>query len=202
MPEVQWSDWRLPAMIVGTALVALLLGSAVTIWLGTKPLPAIAGADPPAQATAGAVGASQSTGLPWSAGNSAQTPTAQAAAGGVGSGAQTAGSTAGSVAQRPVSPVPAPSSAGAAATQSGSYSLQLGAFLDAVKAKLLADQIAARGYTPIAIDAADRYGRTWHYVRLGAFADERAASLGSADLLGRAGIGSVVVRLSAADAGR
>jgi hypothetical protein len=52
------------------------------------------------------------------------------------------------------------------------------------------------------IEAADGYGRTWHYVRLGAFADEHAAALAASDLLERAGIGAAVVRLSAANAGR
>jgi hypothetical protein len=67
---------------------------------------------------------------------------------------------------------------------------------------LLVDQLAARGYSPAPIDAADGYGRTWHYVRLGAFGDERAAALAASDLLERAGIGAAVVRLSAANAGR
>jgi cell division septation protein DedD len=174
-------------MIVGAALAALLLGSTGTIWLGTKPLPQIAHAAGSAQAV-GPVGTSEPTGLPESAGNSAQPPAAQAGP-------------AASISKRPASPASTPALASAAATQFGSFSLQLGAFLDAAKAKSLTDQIAARGYTPIATDAADGYGRTWHYVRLGVFADEHAASLGSSDLLKRAGIGSVVVRLSAANAG-
>jgi SPOR domain len=63
------------------------------------------------------------------------------------------------------------------------------------------EQLAARGYAPVSVDAADGYGRTWHYVRLGAFADERAAALAASDLFEQAGIGAVVVRVSAANAG-
>jgi cell division septation protein DedD len=188
MPVVLRSEWRLPAMIVGTALAALLLGSAGTIWRGKKPLPQIAHAAGSAQAV-GAVGTSQKTGLPESARNSAQPPTAQAGP-------------AATISKRPASPASTPATTSAGATQPGSYGLQLGAFLDAAKAKSLADLTTARGYTPIAIDAADGYGRTWHYVRLGAFADQRVAALTASDLLERAGIGSVVIRLSAADEGR
>jgi hypothetical protein len=67
---------------------------------------------------------------------------------------------------------------------------------------VLAVQVADRGHTPIAIDATDSYGHSWHYVRLGVFTDERAAALASQDLLERAGIGSTVVRLFATTAGR
>jgi cell division septation protein DedD len=89
-----------------------------------------------------------------------------------------------------------------AAPQAGNFSLQLGAFLDQGKAKSVADQLAAQGYAPVAADAGDGYGRTWHYVRLGAFADERAAALAASDLLEQTGIGAAVVRVSTANAGR
>jgi cell division protein FtsN len=79
--------------------------------------------------------------------------------------------------------------------------LQFGAFLDQAKAKSAADQLAARGYAPVSVDAADGYGRTWHYVRLGAFADQRAAALVASDLLAQAGIGAAIVRVAAANAG-
>ena len=88
-----------------------------------------------------------------------------------------------------------------AAGQAGTFSLQFGAFLDQAKAKSAAAELAARGYPPVAVDAADGYGRTWHYVRLGAFADERAATLAASDLLAQAGIGAAVVRVAAANAG-
>ena len=86
--------------------------------------------------------------------------------------------------------------------QAGNFTLQLGAFLDQAKAKSMADRLAARGYAPVAADAADGYGRIWHYVRLGGFADERAAALAESDLLEQTGIGAAVVRVSTTNAER
>jgi hypothetical protein len=86
--------------------------------------------------------------------------------------------------------------------QAGNFTLQFGAFLDPAKAKSMADQLAARGYSLVAPDAADGYGRTWHYVRLGGFADERAAALAASDLLEQTGIGAAVVRVSTMNAER
>lgn len=101
----------------------------------------------------------------------------------------------------PAGPVSLPIAAKLSASQAGEYSLQLGAFLEAAKAKSLTAELLARGYTPDSIDAADGYGRAWHYVRLGAFPDEQAADRAAADLLVRAGIGAAVIRSSAANAG-
>jgi cell division septation protein DedD len=96
---------------------------------------------------------------------------------------------------------PASGSSPAAAAQGGNFSLQLGAFLDAANAKLLAGRLTSAGYAPMAVAAPDGNGHVWHYVRLGAFADEQAASLSAAELLERTGIAAVVVRGSAASAG-
>ena len=85
---------------------------------------------------------------------------------------------------------------------SRNFTLQFGAFLDQAKAKSMTDQLAARGYALVAADAADGYGRTWHYVRLGGFADERAAALAASDLLEQTGIGAAVVRVSTTNAER
>jgi cell division septation protein DedD len=85
--------------------------------------------------------------------------------------------------------------------QIGCYSLQLGAFLDAAKAKALTDELAAQGYRPASIKAADGYGRTWRYVRFGPYPDARAATLAASDLFEKAGLASVVVPASSASAG-
>jgi len=185
MQTAKSSDWRLPVLIVGMALAAFFLGSTTTIWLSAKLMPSLTRAAASAQGTVNTVVASQ----PAGSGSGEQPPAGKAA----------------SVAQKPVSPVSAPAAASPAAPQPSSYSLQLGAFLDAAKAKLLADQradpLAARGYSPALIDGADGSGRTWHYVRFGVFPDERTAALAASDLLEKAGIGSVVVRASSANAG-
>jgi cell division protein FtsN len=86
-------------------------------------------------------------------------------------------------------------------SQGRNFSLQLGAFLDAADAKLLSGRLAAEGYVPVSTDVPDGYGHVWHYVRLGAFADEQAASLTASELLERTGIAPVIVRGSAASAG-
>lgn len=204
--------WYSPALIVGTALATFFLGSAVTMWLATAPPPAVV------QGTAAALGQAgplaekltrgQITGGAGSPANQAQAPAAQKTASGSAQPAETAARSAApppsalaaSAAPPTASPasVPGPASP---APRAGDFSLQLGAFLDAAKAKSLTDQLATRGYSPASIDAADGSGRTWHYVRLGAFADERAAALAAADLVERTGIGAAVVRLSAANAG-
>jgi len=207
MPRGEPTDWYLPVLIVGTALAAFLLGSATTIWLGMAPLPALARSAALPQGATNVLGENQTTGSP--AGR-AQMPAAQPPAPGsaqpaeaaAASAAPTPPATAASSAQPVASPASAPGAVSAAIPQGSDFSLQLGAFLDAAKAKSLTERLAARGYSPTSIEAADGYGRTWHYVRLGAFADEVAAALAASDLLERAGIGAVVVRLSAANAGR
>ena len=202
MQTAKSSDWRLPVLIVGMALAAFFLGSTTTIWLSAKLMPSLTRAAASAQGTVNTVVASQPAG---SAVDSAQSTAVPATAAGSGSGEQPPAGKAASVAQKPVSPVSAPAATSPAAPQPSSYSLQLGAFLDAAKAKLLADQradpLAARGYSPALIDGADGSGRTWHYVRFGVFPDERTAALAASDLLEKAGIGSVVVRASSANAG-
>jgi cell division septation protein DedD len=91
--------------------------------------------------------------------------------------------------------------AASGAAQGGMFSLQVGAFLDAANAKLLSGRLTSEGYAPMSIAAADGYGHVWHYVRLGAFADEQAASLIASEILERTGIASVIVRGSATSAG-
>jgi cell division septation protein DedD len=196
-------SWYLPVLIVGSALATFLLGVVVTMWLGVVSLSATPAVPPLAEVASNGPAKNQTRPPDGALQTSVQAQTPQPA---TPAPAQPA-------AETPVRPSPnardsgatpasVPATASAAATQPGNYSLQLGGFLDAAKAKSLADQTTARGYTPIAMDAADGYGRTWHYVRLGAFPDERAAALAASDLLERAGIGSVVVRLSATGAGR
>jgi cell division protein FtsN len=219
MPREEGNDWYLPALIVGLALIAFLLGSATTMWLGTAPVPAVARAAALAQGAPSALGENRTPGQTTGSAGSPEGP-AQAPAPAPGStppaAAETPAASAASPSLAPAASAAPPSSAPAAsaaassapgpaspvAPQSGDFSLQLGAFLDAAKAKSLADRLAARGYSPASIEAADGYGRTWHYVRLGAFADERAAALAASHLLERVGIGAAVVRLSAANAGR
>jgi cell division septation protein DedD len=173
------------------------------------PAPALRSAQPPvagaaslaqpAGSPASAPGDTETSGPAGPAARAAQAPATQAPASG---SAQPNSAAAVSAAQPGASPASAPGPASPGASPAGEFGLQLGAFLNAAKAKLLVDQLTARGYSPAPIDAADGYGRTWHYVRLGAFGDERAAALAASDLLERAGIGAAVVRLSAANAGR
>jgi cell division protein FtsN len=218
MPGREHSDWYPPALIVGTALATFLLGLATAMWLFATPLPAVVGPAVLAQGAARARGAQQATLPAGSAAGAAQASTGQ----GTGSGSPPAaesravspspprpaaaassspGSAASTALPQPPAAAAAASAAGSAAAQTGGFSLQFGAFLDQAKAKSLADQLAAKGYAPVSVDAADGYGRTWHYVRLGAFADERAAALAASDLLEQAGIGATVVRVAAANAG-
>jgi cell division septation protein DedD len=171
---------------------------------------AAASAAQPTGSPTSASGGNQTTGPGGSPAGRAQMPAAQPPAPGsaqpaeaaAASAAPTPPATAASSAQPVASPATAPGAVSAAIPQGSDFSLQLGAFLDAAKAKSLTDRLAARGYSPTSIEAADGYGRTWHYVRLGAFADEGAAALAASDLLERAGIGAAVVRLSTANAGR
>jgi cell division protein FtsN len=209
MPGREHSDWYPPALIIGTALATFLLGSATAMWLFAKPLPEIVGPTALAQGGAGARGAQQMavpTGSPAgparaSTGQGTASNSAQSAETVAVSSSSAAPAAAASSSPSAASPASAQASASPAAPQTGNFSLQFGAFLDQAKAKSAADQLAARGYAPVAVDAADGYGRTWHYVRLGAFADERAAALAASDLLAQAGIGAAVVRVSAANAG-
>lgn len=204
-----WSDWYFPALIVGLALAAFFLGSATTIWLGTVSLSSTLRGAALAQGVPAAPSGNQTTGPADPPPSAAQTPATQTPAIGpaqkIGlaqpAAAAAAAQSAPAVAISAASPASAPGPTSGAASQAGQYSLQLGAFLDATKAKSVADQLAARAYTPIAIDAADGFGRTWHYVRLGAYRDEDAAARAS-DLLARAGIGAAVVRPAAAHAER
>jgi cell division septation protein DedD len=207
MPR-KWSDWRFPVLIIGVALAAFLLGSAITIWLGTKPVASIAQAALLPSGAMSRVGSGQaaSPGQVTSPGQAsspaASPPAAQATASKSASAAPPAAKAAAPAAQPAVPPpASAPGPVGAAAAPPGSYSLQLGAFLDAAKAKSLTDQLAAQGYATASIDALDGYGRTWHYIRFGAFRDESNAALAASDLLEKAGIASVVVRASPANAG-
>jgi cell division protein FtsN len=214
MPKGDRSDWYLPALIVGTALAAFLLGSATMMWLGSASLPAAARGAASAQAPSNVLAENrtlgQTTGPSGASAGPTQTPAAQTPAPGSPQPAEAAAVSAApphaaataSAAQPAAPPASAPGPPSPAAPQNADFALQLGAFLDATKAKSLADQLAARSYSPALIEAADGYGRTWHYVRLGAFADEHAAALAASDLLERAGIGAAVVRLPAANAGR
>jgi cell division protein FtsN len=207
MPGPEHSDWYPAALIVGMALATFLLGSATAMWLLAKPLPAGVGPTALAQGGAGARGAQQIDVPTGSPAGPARAPTGQGTASNPAQPAETvAGSSslpppaaAASSSPSAASPASAPASAGPA--QAGNFSLQFGAFLDQARAKSAADQLAARGYAPVSVDAADGYGRTWHYVRLGAFADQRAAALVASDLLAQAGIGAAIVRVAAANAG-
>jgi len=42
MPRGARSDWHLPALIIGTAVMAFFLGSTTTLWLATAPLTGVA----------------------------------------------------------------------------------------------------------------------------------------------------------------
>lgn len=207
MPGREHSDWYPLALIVATALVMFVLGSVTAVWLVTAPATVIAD---PKISLQGLTGRARN---PQTAGGAAASlspertsPTQQTAS----SAATAAASAGGTPRQSPLTAAKssaataAGSAAGAvspAAPQGGNFSLQLGAFLDEAKAKSLAAQLATQGYTPVSLAAGDGYGRTWHYVRLGAFADERAAAVAASDLLVQAGIGAAVVRVSAANAG-
>ena len=200
MPR-KWSDWRFPVLVIGVALAAFLLGSAITIWLGTKPVASIAQAALLPSSAMSRVGSGQTTSPGQTTSLVASPPAAQATAPKSASVAPPAANAPAAAAQPPVSPASTPGSDGPAAAPPGSYSLQFGAFLDAAKAKSLTDQLAARGYATASIDALDGYGRTWHYIRFGAFRDESNAALAASDLLEKSGIASVVVRASPANAG-
>jgi cell division septation protein DedD len=205
MPRGARSDWHLPALIIGTAVMAFFLGSTTTLWLATAPLTGVARGTNALneKPMSGDMSASAS-----SPAGPAKASTVQETTSGSAQPAETA-----AVSTAPFPPTAAASAAQSAASQAsppspaisppqgGDFSLQVGAFLDAARAKSLADQLAARGDSPALIDAADGYGRTWHYVRLGAFADERAAALAASDLLARVGIGAAVVRVATANAG-
>jgi cell division septation protein DedD len=209
MPGWEHSHWYPPALIIGTALAMFLLGSVTAMWFLATPLPTLVGPTASAQGATASGREQQMTSLVGSPASPAAGSTGQRTTSGSPRPAATVSSSpaaaapaaAASPAPSADSPASAPGSAAPAASQNGNFSLQLGAFLDEAKAKSLADQLTARGYAPVSVDAADGYGRTWHYVRLGAFADERAAALGASDLLEQAGIGAAIVRVSAANAG-
>jgi len=204
MPRPGLSDSYFPALILGLALTAFFLGSAVTIWLSRVSLSSTPRVAVLAQNLAAAPNGDQATGPADAPQTAAQSPgvpapgreVTQPSTAATGAAAQSATAAA-------VSPTasPAPGPTKGTAPQAGQYSLQLGAFLDASKAKSAADQLVARGYTPTAIDAADGFGRTWHYVRLGGYRDEDAAARAS-NQLARAGVGTAVVRPAAAHAER
>jgi cell division protein FtsN len=204
------SVWYMPALIVGMAVATFLLGLATAMWLPTASLPVVVPGTALIQGRAGMLDENRTSGSAGSPEGPAQATAATVSAPGSAQPAKTA-----TVSPAPLPPaavasaVPpaavqasAPGPASPAAPKGADFSLQLGAFLDMAKAKSVADQLAARGYSPTSTEAADGYGRTWHYVRLGAFNDERAAALAASDLFERAGIGAAVVRLSAANAGR
>lgn len=73
------------------------------------------------------------------------------------------------------------------ATQSDShkYAVQIGAFLDANNALRLASEFKAKGYQPCIMKAADKQGRRWTVVRMGAFEDVGKASLYARSISGR-----------------
>ena len=193
----------MPVLIVGSALAAFLLGVVVTMWLGTVPLSATLPVASLAQVASNVPAEKQTTLPDGTLPNSAQAhATPPAAPEPTQPAAETPVRPSPNVTGSAATPTSAPSAAAnPAASQAGEYSLQLGAFLDAAKAKSLAAELLARGYTPDSIDAADGYGRAWHYVRLGAFPDEGAANRAAADLLVRAGIGGAIIRSSAAHVG-
>jgi DedD protein len=203
-------NWYLPALLVGTAVATFLLGLATAMWLGTASLPAAAPGTALIQGRAETLEENRTSGSAGSPEGPA--PPAAATASAVGSPQQAKTATVSPAQKPPVAaadtpPSPsasaAPPAAGSSAVaQAGNFTLQLGAFLDQAKAKSMADQLAARGYALVAADAADGYGRTWHYVRLGGFADERAAALAASGLLEQTGIGAAVVRVSTTNAER
>ena len=203
MPTVGQSSWYLTVLILGSALAAFLLGVVVTIWLVTVPLSATPPGPPPAQVASNAPAATQTSlpdGTPPNFAQAQATPPA-ASAPAAQPAAVTSVRPSPNVTDSGAASASVPSAANPAASHAGEYSLQLGAFLDAAKAKSLAAELLARGYTPDSIEGADAYGRAWHYVRLGSFPDERAAEGAAAELLIRAGIGAAVTRSSAANAG-
>jgi cell division septation protein DedD len=204
-------------LMAGTAVVTFALGAAVAMWLAITPptgaasAPTVTSLLKPSPAGAG----SPANVVPAPSPPVALEPVlAKAAAAAAGSAVLTAASPA----PAPATPAPpaatpvaseargseasAPAPASPAAVQAGDFSLQFGAFLDAAKAKALIGQLAARGYSPASVDAADGYGQMWHYVRFGGFADERAAALVASDLQQRTGIGAAIVRVSTANAER
>jgi DedD protein len=207
MPGRGHSDWYPLALIVATALTMFVFGSVTAVWLLDTPLPVIPQPKISMQGTGAAGGGHPLAGTAASRlGPASASPQQRTTSGTAPSTAATGGSSPPPTAAplRPSSAAAAASGSGAASPatpQGGNFSLQLGAFLDETKAKSVAVQVATRGYAPVSVVAADGYGRTWHYVRLGAFADERAAALAASDLLVQAGIGAAVVRLSAANAG-
>jgi DedD protein len=206
MPGRGHSDWYPLALIVATALTMFVFGSVTAVWLLGTPLPVIPQPQLSMQGTGAAASGHQLAGTAASRLGPSASPQQRTTSGTTPSTAGTGGSSAPPTAapSRPPSAAAAASGSGAASPatpQGGNFSLQLGAFLDETKAKSLAAQVATRGYAPVSVVAADGYGRTWHYVRLGAFADERAAAVAASDLLVQAGIGAAVVRVSAANAG-
>jgi DedD protein len=205
MPGREHSDWYPLALIVATALVMFALGSAIALWLVATPLPVVAEPKVSIPGMAGAhsrqktggtaaapLGVAQATSQPTASGPTPSAATVHGAPPPATAKPSTSASAATAAASGAASP---------AASQAGNFSLQLGAFLDEAKAKSLAAQVATQGYAPISVAAADGFGRTWHYVRLGAFANARAAAVAASDLLVQAGIGAAVVRVSAANAG-
>ncbi len=65
------------------------------------------------------------------------------------------------------------------------YAVQIGAFLDANNALRLASEFKAKGYQPCLMKAADKQGRRWTVVRMGAFEDVGKASLYARSISGR-----------------
>jgi cell division septation protein DedD len=225
MPSEGRVDWYWLTLMVGTAIVFFVIGCASTVWwfggaarpvaalardvalaAGGKPLGgptgSAAGAGPGTSAESINVAPASGDAAPAKSAASAGQPTASPASAGQGSPPGPALAT--PAAASPGQTAAAAAAAGSTAQptpQAGNFSLQLGAFLDAANAKLLVGRLAAAGYAPVSIDAPDSGGHVWHYVRLGAFADQYAASLSAAEVLAQTGIAAVIVRGSATSAG-
>jgi cell division septation protein DedD len=231
MPGKAQTDWYLLVLIAGTAVVAFVLGSAVTLWLG----PAVGARDQSAlgrlgpgtivASQAGVAGAgplrasntditsskSQSVSSlmqparSLASGRSVVSPESRQPIAGPAPAGQSAAAMMAAASQASQSAETKPEAGGASAAlgaiQPARFSLQLGAFLEAANAKSLSGKLAAQGYAPISVDSPDGYGHVWHYVRLGAFADDHAAALSASELLEQTGIGAAIVRGSAASAG-
>jgi cell division septation protein DedD len=63
-----------------------------------------------------------------------------------------------------------------------SYSVQVGVFLDANNANLMARDLQDKGYTPIVLKATDDQSRVWHAVRIGAYMNKTAAMQAAAGI--------------------
>jgi cell division protein FtsN len=75
---------------------------------------------------------------------------------------------------------------------SSSYSVQVGAYLEQGEAQKVARELEDKGYTPKVFSGLDSEARTWYAVRIGSYANARAAGAAASNFSKQEGRGAAV----------